>query len=88
MTDVLTGIESCGCIRAVWVLGEHDEDAYRDAAKWSKAGCEVVTEPIEDWRQRNDGKLYCAEHRSTQGPPTWPRVRKALREPDQPGLGL
>lgn len=80
MTDVLTGIEPCGCIRAVWVLGEHDPDAYRDAAKWAKAGCAVVSEPIEDWRHRNSGALYCSDHLASSGPPTWARVKMAAQQ--------
>ena len=84
MSDVITGIEPCGCIRAVWVLGEHDADAYRDAAKWAKAGCDVVTEPIADWRNRNNGKLYCAKHIATDGPPTWKRVRRAMQKVSEP----
>lgn len=89
MTEVITGIEPCGCIRAVWVLdAESAVDAYRDAAKWAKAGCAVITEPTEEWKKRNDGKLYCADHRESHGPPTWKRVRKAMKEAQQPVLGL
>ena len=79
-SNVISGIEPCGCIRAVWVLDPADAaDAYRDASKWAKAGCTVVTEPIEEWRNRNDGKLYCADHLESHGPPTWKRVRAAMR---------
>jgi len=82
---VITGIEPCGCCRAVWVLGEHDADAYKDAAKWAKAGCDVRIMPIDEWKARG---LYCDEHKATSGPPTWKRVRDAMKKADQPVLGL
>ena len=37
----LVGVEDCGCIHGVTVLGYHDADAYKDAALWAKRGAHI-----------------------------------------------
>ena len=74
MSRCIAGVERCGCIRGVYVLGDHDADAYKAAARWAKAGCSIETLLTTDLPVH----FYCEEHRASSGPPWWPRVKRAM----------
>jgi hypothetical protein len=73
----LAALEPCGCTAWVSVLGYgHDGDAYKEAAREAKRGCQIAHMTVAAWKARD---LYCDDHKATHGPPTWARVRKAMR---------
>lgn len=80
----LVGIEDCGCIRAVVVIGYgHDADAYRDASKWAKAGARIENMTVAEFKDKDQHPLRCAEHPDGK----WD-TRGRVRAAKQPVFGL
>ena len=71
----------CGCLWGAHVLGHgHDADAYRDAAKWAKAGAQVETMTMAEFREV---PLRCPGHPDGR----WD-ARGRVRPLSQAGLGV
>jgi hypothetical protein len=80
----LAAVEVCGCTAWVSVLGYgHDDDAYREAAREVKRGCEIRHMLVDEWKARG---WHCTAH--PKGPPWWKSNGGKGKRPAAETLGL